>query len=238
MGLFGGTPNRPFAKMPKHANCCVPLCTNNFRNNSGLTFYRIPKEKSIRREYVRLIWNEDLKLESNSTRVCSAHWSGGKKFSRNHLPSIFPWSKEKTERRILARMQSITNVYSKKRRVDVFTTEMDERPLLNIENCMQDADSIPAPSFSDAEIQTEITRELLDRIEAELNEIRDEKEKVVKERDELIKEAKRPQHLMENPNLTSQNLRTKMKILNFTMVYPTGMPFCFYMIWSMIRHSA
>ena len=62
MGLFGGTPNRPFGKMPKHANCCVPLCTNNFRNNSGLTFYRIPKEKSIRREYVRLIRNENLIL--------------------------------------------------------------------------------------------------------------------------------------------------------------------------------
>ena len=32
-----------------------------------------------------------------------------------------------------------------------------------------------------------MTGELLDRIEAELNEIRDEKEKVVKERDQLIK---------------------------------------------------
>ena len=118
--------------MPKHTSCCVPFCTNNFRNSSGLTFYRIPKEKSIRREYVRLIRNENLKLESNSTRVCSAHWSGGKKLSRTHLPSIFPWSKEKTERRILSRTESITNASSKKRRVDVFTTEMDEGPLLNI----------------------------------------------------------------------------------------------------------
>lgn len=33
--------------------------------------------------------------------------------------------------------------------------------------------------------------ELLDWIEVEFNEIRDEKEKVVKERDELIKELKR-----------------------------------------------
>ena len=115
---------------------------------------------------------------------------------------------------------------------------MDEGPLLNTENCMQDADSIPAPSFSDAEIQTEMTGELLDRIEAELHEVRDEKEKVVKERDELIKESKRLQHLWKIRNLTSQNLRSKMKILNFTLVYPTGMPFCFYMIWSMIRHSA
>ena len=83
----------------------------------------------------------------------------------------------------MSRTESITNASSKKRRVDVFTTEMDEGPLLNIENCMQDADSIPAPSFRDAETQTEMTGQLLDRIEAELNEIRDEKEKIVKERD-------------------------------------------------------
>ena len=206
--------------MPKHKSCCVPLCTNNFRNSSGLTFYRIPKEKSIRREYVRLIRNENLKLESNSTRVCSAHWSGGKKLSRNHLPSIFPWSKEKTERRILSRTESITNVSSKKRRVDVFTTEMDEGPLQNIENCMQDADSIPAPSFSDAETQTEMTGELLDRIEAELNEIRDEKEKVVKERDELIKESKRLQHLMENPKFDISKFKDRDEDIEFY----TGLP--------------
>ena len=103
--------------------------------------------------------------------------------------------RKKTERRILSRTESITNVSSKKRRVDVFTTEMDEGPLLNIEKCMQDADYIPAPSFSDAETQTEMTGELLDRIEAELNETRDEKVKVVKERDELMKESKRLQHL-------------------------------------------
>ena len=193
--------------MSKHTSCCVPLFTNNFRNSTGLTFYRIPKEKSIRREYVRLIRSENLKLESNSTRVCSAHWSGGKKLSRTHLPSIFPWSKEKTERTILSRTESITNASSKKRRVDVFTTERDEGPLLNNENCMQDSDSIPAPSFSDAE------------------------------RSELIKESKRLQQ-WKIRNLTSQNLGTEMKILNFTLVYPTGMPFCSYMIWSMIRHSA
>ena len=61
---------------------------------------------------------------------------------------------------------------------------MDEGPLLNIENarCWFHNSGI-----IDSEMQTEMTGELLDRIEAELNEIRDEKEKVVKERDQLIK---------------------------------------------------
>ena len=39
-----------------------------------MTFYRIPKKENIRREYVRLlIRNDNLKLESDSTRVCYAH---------------------------------------------------------------------------------------------------------------------------------------------------------------------
>ena len=38
-----------------------------------MTFHRIPKKESIRREYVRLLRNDKLKLESDSTRVCSAH---------------------------------------------------------------------------------------------------------------------------------------------------------------------
>ena len=35
-------------------SCCVPLCTNNFRNSPGLAFHRIPKRRHIQREYVCL----------------------------------------------------------------------------------------------------------------------------------------------------------------------------------------
>lgn len=79
--------------MPSHYNCCVPLCTNHSRRNSKLSFYRIPKDKSLHKEYTRLIRNETLKLESSHTRICSAHFEGGEKKYRRQLPSIFPWSK-------------------------------------------------------------------------------------------------------------------------------------------------
>lgn len=127
---------------------------------------------------------------------------------------------------------------SSKKRVDGFASEMDEGPPLNIEERLQGDDYIPAPSFSDAETQTEVTGQLLDQIDAELNEIRDEKEKLEKERDELMKESKRLQHLIKNPKFDTSNLRIAMKILNFTLVYPTGMPSYFYMIWSIRRHRA
>lgn len=38
-------------KMPKPVNCCVPGCLNNFRNSSGLHYYRIPKHRDLRKEY-------------------------------------------------------------------------------------------------------------------------------------------------------------------------------------------
>lgn len=44
-----------------------------------------------------------------------------------------------------------------------------------------------------------MTGELLDQIEAELKEIRDRKEKVAKERDELTKELKTLKYLIKNP---------------------------------------
>ena len=103
MGPFGGrrvggggpeNPHQPPGIMPGHATCCVPLCPNNFKNSHGLAFYRIPKARHIRREQVRLLRNDNLYLNSDSTRICSAHWDGGEKRNRSHLPSIFPWSKK------------------------------------------------------------------------------------------------------------------------------------------------
>ena len=87
--------------MPKPVNCCVPGCVNNFRNSSGLHYYRIPKDRDLRKEYVRLLRNKTLKLDSDNRRICSSHFEGGKKIDRKHLPSIFPWTKAKQSRRPL-----------------------------------------------------------------------------------------------------------------------------------------
>ena len=70
-------PEQPPGIMPGRETCCVPLCPNNFKYSHGLAFYRIPKARRIRREYVRFLWNDDLNLNSDSTRICSAHWDGG-----------------------------------------------------------------------------------------------------------------------------------------------------------------
>lgn len=202
--------------MPKHVSCCVPLCTNNFRNSFGLTFYRIPKDESIRREYVRLLRNDNLKIESDSTRVCSAHWTGGSKLSRTHLPSIFPWSKKEKERRILSRTEATANTASKKRKVDVgSSTEIDEGTLIEIDH----EESILA-SFCDAATQTEMTVEMLDRMEAELKEMREEKERLARERDELSRELKRLKHVTKNQKFDIVKFKDSPEDVEFY----TGLP--------------
>ena len=88
-----GEKNTSAFVMPSHYNCCVPLCTTHSRKNRNLSFYRIPKDENLRKKYTRLIRNKTLKLESSHTRICSAHFEGGKKKYYWQLPSIFPWSK-------------------------------------------------------------------------------------------------------------------------------------------------
>ena len=219
-----------------------------------MTFYRIPKKESIRREYVRLLRNDNLKLESDSTRVCSAHWTGGKKLSRDHLPSIFPWSKMRTGRRILSRTESTTNVEDKKRKGDVSTTEIDQGLLVDIDHevtmkadvstteidqgLLVDIDhevTIQA-SFCDAETQTEITVEILDQIEADLKEIREKKEKVERERDELSRETKRLQHLVKNPKFDILKFKDNDEDVEFY----TGLPHwdALMLLYDMVNQKA
>ncbi|XP_015770603.1 PREDICTED: uncharacterized protein LOC107349020 [Acropora digitifera] len=92
--------------MPKSVNCCVPGCTNNFRNNPGIRYYRIPKDEKVRRRYEILIRNATLKVKSDNTRICEQHFEGGIRKSRYDLPSIFPWSKPASTRRVLKRFPS------------------------------------------------------------------------------------------------------------------------------------
>ena len=92
--------------MVKHANCCVPGCTDNYRTKDGLSYYRIPKEKKLQGQYKILIRKATLKIDADNTCICGDHFEGGHKRSRLHLPSIFPWSKHVETRRILKRVSS------------------------------------------------------------------------------------------------------------------------------------
>ena len=60
-------------KMGKFS-CCVPGCTNNWRNSPEKKFHSLPSDAKVRRLYEKLIRNENLKLNAQHTRICGDHF--------------------------------------------------------------------------------------------------------------------------------------------------------------------
>ena len=78
----------------------------------------------------------------------------------------------------------------------------------------------PTLSFCDAEMQTEITGEFLDRLEIELKSTGEEKYKLSKEKDELTRDSKRLQLATKNPKFDI----SKFKEEDEDMKFYTGLP--------------
>lgn len=112
-------------------NCCVPGCTNNWRNSPSLPFHRIPLNADIRVKYDRLVRNDNLKLSSSSTRICGAHFPGNVRAFVNQLPSIFPWTKDVVPRRVIVKHS--LPLQEQKRRKVVKASEPLEHSLSDID---------------------------------------------------------------------------------------------------------
>ena len=55
--------------MPKKVSCRVPKCLNNFKNNPGLRYYRIPENPTSKKEYKRLLRHETSNINSDNIRI-------------------------------------------------------------------------------------------------------------------------------------------------------------------------
>ena len=95
--------------------------------------------------------------------------------------------KKKRERRILYRSEATSNSRARKRNTDISCTEMDveddsvnEVSVEQIDVDTQSNNVSPTLSFCDAETQTEITGEFLDRLEFELKSTGEEKDQFCK----------------------------------------------------------
>ncbi|XP_046864361.1 uncharacterized protein LOC124458378 [Xenia sp. Carnegie-2017] len=112
--------------MPKY-NCCVPGCSDSHRNKPrDFKFYCLPKDLELRKKYDVLIRNDNLKVASPNTRICCDHWEGGKKLSRTHLPSVFPWTVHKEQRREITRAsQEKISKHKRKRKNFMQNYEVD-----------------------------------------------------------------------------------------------------------------
>ena len=70
----------------------------------------------------------------------------------------------------------------------------------------------PTLSFCDAETQTEITEEFLDRLEVELKSTGEEKDKLAKEKDELTGDSKRLQHALKYAKFDISEFKEKFTL--------------------------
>ena len=82
-------------------SCCVPGCTDNWRNSPEKKFHTLPSDAKVRRLYEKLIGNENLKLNAQHTRICGDHFPDGERMCRTQLPSIFPWTATAEKRRVI-----------------------------------------------------------------------------------------------------------------------------------------
>ena len=68
--------------------CSVPECYNNSKRDKTLSWYKLPSDKNLRKQWLAKISRKDFK--PNSHRICSAHFVGGKKTYDNNIPTIVP----------------------------------------------------------------------------------------------------------------------------------------------------
>ncbi|XP_078658190.1 uncharacterized protein LOC144903679 [Branchiostoma floridae x Branchiostoma belcheri] len=90
------------------SRCCVPKCSNRQGTDKlqGVhrSYYRFPQGEANRD--LRKLWENSVRragwTASNSDRICSDHFAGGKrthiKGSPGYIPSIFPWTKASKSR--------------------------------------------------------------------------------------------------------------------------------------------
>ena len=85
--------------MGKNDFCCAPNCSNRRNRKENIQFYRIPKEKELRKIWLLRIRRKQFKPTAN-TRLCSEHFVGGRRSmdpsSASYFPSVFFHSHNKS----------------------------------------------------------------------------------------------------------------------------------------------
>ena len=90
--------------MPK-TNCCVPHCHATSKRHKHLSWHVLPRDETLRKRWIVLIRNDNLRVSSKGTSVCGLHFRGGRRTYDENTPTIFPWTPEWT---------GLVNDYNKK----------------------------------------------------------------------------------------------------------------------------
>ncbi|CAB4025193.1 THAP domain-containing 11, partial [Paramuricea clavata] len=104
-------------------NCCVPQCTNSNLRNPELSFYKIPKDSTLKKKWEKLLQTKGLLNIGPHYRVCSVHFSGGKKTYTTNVPTIFVPKITHTPRKKPNRQQIVLEVTTSN--MEVITLDME-----------------------------------------------------------------------------------------------------------------
>ena len=105
--------------------------------------------------------------------------------------------------------------------MDVEADSVNEVSVDQIDMETQSNSVSPTLSFCDAETQTDIIGEFLDRLEFELKSTGEEKDKLAKKKkDELTRDSKRLQHALKNPTFDISKFKENDEDIEFYIGLP------------------
>ena len=110
----------------EHWNCAAALCTNSWRTNGKLTYYRLSEVANCpekRHAYNKILKNKGVDFKRDF--ICSAHWSKGTRMDINDLPDL-PCSNSYLEKKI-TKVTPRRNIESAKRALTKQSNEKVKR---------------------------------------------------------------------------------------------------------------
>ncbi|PFX15140.1 THAP domain-containing protein 11 [Stylophora pistillata] len=172
-------------------SCCVPGCTNNWRNSPKKKFHTLPSDTKVRRLYEKLIRNENLKLNAQHTRICGDHFPDGERMCRTQLPSIFPWTATPEKRRVIEKHEVPSTTKKIRKGLEACELRSEDVFAEEIENNVSDnevpvSENIDFVVCIDQACQTEDFRDLED-LKAKIETLNKEIEALNKENEDLKK---------------------------------------------------
>jgi len=90
--------------MPK-TNRSVLHCHATNKRHKHLSWHVLPRDETLRKRWMILIMNDDVRVSAKGKSVCVLHFRGGRRTYDENTPTIFPFTPEWT---------GLVNAYNKK----------------------------------------------------------------------------------------------------------------------------
>ncbi|XP_068758304.1 uncharacterized protein [Montipora capricornis] len=202
-------------------SCCVPGCTNNWRNSPEKKFHTLASDAKVRRLYEKLKRTMNLKLNAQHTRICGDHFHDGERMCRTQLPSIFPWTATPEKRRVIEKHEVPSTTKKIRKGLEACKLRSEDVFAEEIENNVSDnevpvSEDIGFVVCIDQACQTEDFRDLED-LKAKIETLNKEIEALNKENEDLKKNIRETNS---KPKFHIEDYKSSDKDISFYTGFP------------------